>query len=93
MRVFYAAVAVIALLAAPAYAQKRMPEYGDLKGKTPQEIAAEKEAERAYQKSLGNIPVQKETDPWGAVRSDNAPPKTVAKDPAAKRTKASGAAN
>jgi hypothetical protein len=93
MRIFYAAVAAIALLAAPAYGQQRLPAYGDLKGKSPQDIAAEKEAERAYQKALGNIPVQKETDPWGAVRSDNAPPKAVAKDPAAKRTKAGGTAN
>ena len=54
--------------------------------------AAEKEAEQAYKRSLGNIPEQKPSDPWGAVRSESAP-KTVAKDPAAKRTKASGTAN
>ena len=92
MRIFCAA-AVVALLAGPAYAQSQpVPRYGDLKGKSPQEIAAEREAERAYHKSLGNIPEQKATDPWGTVRSDNAP-KTVAKDPPAKRAKAGGAAN
>src|ERR1700710_2709215 len=31
MRIFYAAVAAIALLAAPAYGQQRLPAYGDLK--------------------------------------------------------------
>ena len=69
-----------------------IPKYGDLKGKTPQEIAAEKEADRAYQKSLGNIPEQKPTDPWGTVRSDSSP-KAVAKDPPAKRAKVGGTAN
>jgi hypothetical protein len=93
MRVFYAA-AVIALLAGPAFAQSQsIPKYGDApKTKSPQELAAEKEAERAYQRSLSNIPEQKASDPWGTVRSESAP-KTVAKDPAAKRTKASGTAN
>jgi hypothetical protein len=90
MRVFLAAL-VIALLAGPAFAQS-IPKYGELEGKKPHEIAAEKEAERAYQKSLGRIPEQKgSSDPWGSVRSDSAP-KAVAKDPPAKRAKADGAA-
>ncbi|MBN8991001.1 MAG: hypothetical protein J0H42_22370 [Rhizobiales bacterium] len=77
-------VAVMALLAGPALAQsKNMQKYGDPdKVKSPTEIAAEKEAERAYQRSLGNIPEQKSTDPWGTVRSDNTAPKAVAKTPA-----------
>jgi hypothetical protein len=93
MRVFYAA-AVIALLAGPAFAQSQsIPRYGETdKTKSPQELAAEKEAEQAYKRSLGNIPEQKASDPWGTVRSDGAP-KTVAKDSAAKRTKAGGTAN
>ena len=62
-----------ALLAGPAWAQKEPARYGEPdKDKTQTEIAAEKEAERAYQRSLGNIPEQKSTDPWGTVRSDNA---------------------
>ncbi len=95
MRVFYAA-AVLALMAGPALAQS-IPKYGEApKAKSPQEIASEREAEKAYKRSLGNIPEQKSADPWGTVRSDSAP-KTVAKDPVAKdpatkRTKA-GAAN
>ena len=101
MRVFLAAI-VIASLAGPAFAQsKNVPKYGELEDKKPHEIKAEKEAEAAYQKSLGRIPEQKGTsDPWGAVRSDSAPKsdsskaapsRTVAKDPP-KRAKADGAA-
>jgi hypothetical protein len=77
-------VAVMALLAGPALAQtQNMQKYGDPdKVKSASEIAAEKEAERAYQRSLGNIPEQKSTDPWGTVRSDNAAPKAAAKAPA-----------
>ena len=79
----FGAVAVIALLAAgtivPAAAQTpSVQKYGDPdKVKTPSEIAAEKEAEKAYQRSLGNIPAQKSNDPWGTVRSEDAPPKTA----------------
>ncbi len=98
MRIFLAAI-VIASLAGPAFAQApAIPKYGELEGKKPHELKAEKEAEAAYQKSLGRIPVpeQKASDPWGNVRSDSAPKtapsKTVAKDPAAKRAKADGAA-
>jgi hypothetical protein len=92
MRFFYAA-AVIAFLAGPAFAQSQaIPRYGDTdKTKSPSELAAEKEAEQAYKRSLRNIPEQKASDPWGTVRSEN-PPKTVAKDPAIKR-KAGTAAN
>jgi hypothetical protein len=78
-----AAMAVTALLVAPAAAQGGPTRYGEPdKIKTPTEIAAEKEAERAYQRSLGNIPErQKSSDPWGTVRSDGAPPKAAAKAP------------
>ena len=93
MRIFLAA-AVIALLAGPAYAQSQaVPKYGEAdKAKTPQQIAAEREAEKAYQRSLGNIPDQGPTDPWGNVRSENAP-KPVAKAAPAKRTKTGNTAN
>ena len=79
------AVAVIALFAGPAAAQKGPARYGEEdKPKTPAEIAAEREAEKAYRRSLGNIPEQQKTDPWGTVRSDSAPPKAAAKAPPAK---------
>ena len=98
MRVFLAAI-VIASLAGPAFAQSApIPKYGELEGKKPHELKAEKEAEQAYQRSLGRIPEQKGTsDPWGSVRSDSAPKaapsKTVAKDPPAKRAKADAKAD
>lgn len=77
-------VAVMVLLAGPAWAQQQpIQKYGEEdKEKTRSDIAAEKEAERAYKRSLGNIPEQKGGDPWGTVRSDNAAPKAAAKAPA-----------
>ena len=93
MRLFYAAAA-IALLVAPAHAQTQpVPKYAETgKPKSPQEIQAEKEAERAYRKSLSNIPDQASTDPWGNVRTENLS-KPVAKPSAAKRTKNAAPAN
>ena len=68
------ALVAIALLAGPALAQS-VPQYGETdKGKSPSEIATEKDAERAYQRSLGNIPAQKSQDPWGIAR-ESAPAK------------------
>ncbi len=89
--------ALIALVAvviiSPAAAQQNMQKYGDPdKVKSQTDIAAEKEAEKAYQRSLGNIPVQKDSDPWGTVRSDSAPPKAAAKTAKPKATKADSAA-
>ena len=87
MRIF-AVATVIALLAGPAYAQsKSVPRYGEVdKDKTPQQIEGEREAERAYKRSLGNIPDQGPTDPWGNVRSEGAP-KAAAKAAPSKRAK------
>jgi hypothetical protein len=88
MRVIRAA-AMIVILAGPAYAQQEKPmqKYGEPdKDKTEQEKAADKAAEHAYQRSLGNIPDQGPTDPWGVVRSTDAP-KTAAK-PATKKPSA-----
>ena len=53
---------------------------------------AERAAEQAYKKSLGNIPDKGPSDPWGNVRSDS-PPKAAAKAPAPKRTKTGNTAN
>jgi hypothetical protein len=92
MRVF-AAAAVIALLAVPAYAQQApVPTYGEAdKDKTQGQIEADKAAKRAYERSLGNIPDKGPTDPWGGVRSEAAP-KPVAKSAPAKKTKTGSAA-
>jgi len=76
-------VVVMTLLAGPAWAQI-VPKYGDPDPeKTQADIAAEKAAERAYRRSLGNIPEQKSSDPWGTVRSEGAP-KAAAKGTDAK---------
>ena len=94
MRVILAA-ATIMMLTSVAFAQDHVQRYGEAdKEKSPIEIQAEKDAQRAYQKSLGNIPDKGPSDPWGAVRSDA--PKTAASTPAAKPAKTktkTGAAN
>ena len=91
---FLGAVAVVVLLVGPAYAQQApVPKYGEVdKGKSPQEIQADKEAEKAYKRSLGNIPEQKSADPWGNVRSDNAPKAAAKTSPAKLKTKTDSAA-
>jgi hypothetical protein len=94
MRILFA-LAMIALLVGPAAAQTEpVQKYGDPdKEKTPSQIEAEKRAERAYQRSLGNVPdAAAPADPWGNVRSDGAP-KTAAKQAPAKRTKPANPAN
>jgi hypothetical protein len=94
MRVILAA-ATITMLTTAAFAQDHVQRYGEAdKEKSPIEIQAEKDAQRAYQKSLGNIPDKGPSDPWGAVRSD--PPKTAASTQPAKTAKTktkTGAAN
>ena len=86
------AVAVLALLVGSAAAQRGPTRYGEEDTpKTPSEIAAEKDAEKAYRRSLGNIPEQQKPDPWGTVRSDSAP-KAAAKAPPAKSKATEGAA-
>jgi hypothetical protein len=82
---FLLAIALIGLLAGSSYAQdKPVAKYHEAdKDKSAAEKAADVEAERAYKRSLGNIPDQGPSDPWGNVRSDGAP-KAVAKSSAAK---------
>ena len=69
------AAAVIVLLTAPAYAQtpniNLIPE---LQTKSPEEKEAEAAREKAYKESLRKIPDAKtSSDPWGTVRSNEAP--------------------
>ena len=91
MRVLLAG-AMIALLAGPACAQsKSVPKYGETdKEKSATEKEADKEAEQAYKRSLGNIPDKGPSDPWGNVRSESTP-KPVAKASPAKRAKTGNA--
>jgi hypothetical protein len=90
MKIVFAA-AVIAMLAVPAYAQGLAkgagPQPSSQAPKSQQEIEADRAAERAYKKSLGNIPDQPPADPWGSARSIDAP-KAAAKTPAAKKSPA-----
>jgi hypothetical protein len=88
---FFLAAAVIVLLAGSAYAQAAVPKYREgSKDKSQQEIQSERDAEKAYKRSLGNIPDQGPTDPWGNVRSDSTP-KPVVKAAPAKKTKTGNA--
>ena len=69
------AAAVVLLLMAPAYAQtpnvNLMPE---LPTKSPEEKEQDAIKERAYKDSLRKIPDAKtSSDPWGTVRSNDAP--------------------
>jgi hypothetical protein len=77
MRVIRVA-AMIVLLSGPAFAQDaHVQQAGEAdKQKTPGQIQSEKQAKQAYEKSLGNIPDKGATDPWGAVRNNDAPKAT-----------------
>jgi hypothetical protein len=79
MRILSAA-AVIVLLTAPAYAQapniNLMPEF---QTKSPEEKEQDAIKDKAYKESLRKIPVAKaSSDPWGTVRSNDAPKAAVA---------------
>jgi hypothetical protein len=77
-----ALIALMAVMILPASAQTtHVPRYGEDvdKEKTASEKAADKEAQKAYERSLGNIPAQKGSDPWGIARGDNPAPKAAAK--------------
>lgn len=74
MRILSAA-AVVVLLTAPAYAQtpniNLIPE---LQSKSPEEREQEAAKDKAYKDSLRKIPDAKaSSDPWGTVRSNDAP--------------------
>jgi len=88
MRVF-PVVAVVAVLAGPAFAQDA-PHVNlapEVVTKSPEEKAIDEERDRAYKESLKKIPDSKgSSDPWGGVRSADAP-KTSAKSPAKPKTK------
>ncbi len=79
----------------PALAQdNHIQRYGEEdKEQTATQKAAEKEAERAYQRSLGNIPAQNGTDPWGIARGEDTQPKTAKAAPAKPKTRNDAAKN
>lgn len=74
------AVAVmLALIAVPALAEEHVLGPGqEPKEKTTTQKADDVRAERAYQRSLNNVPDQKPVDPWGTARGDDASKKSAA---------------
>jgi hypothetical protein len=84
----------IALLAGPAYAQISTPNVNlipEIASKTPEEKEQDAIKEKAYRESLKKIPDAKASnDPWGTVRSADAP-KTAA--PAKPKTKTGSTTN
>jgi hypothetical protein len=88
MRIFLVAAMAVLLSGAAQAQSQNVPRYGEEdKEKSPAQIQADKAAERAYRNSLTNIPDKGPSDPWGAVRSNDAPksaaPKTKTKTGAA----------
>ena len=94
MRIFGAVLvgAAVALLAAPAAAQMQTPKvnlFSDPASKTPEEKEAEQTRDKAYKESLKKIPDAKvSSDPWGGVRSPDAPKTPAAKAAASAKSKA-----
>jgi hypothetical protein len=83
-------LAIIASLAWPAFGQTTKAPPQPTPGgppKTPHEIEADKASDRAYQKSLKNIPDQPPADPWGSARSTDTP-KTATKSKSATKAPA-----
>jgi hypothetical protein len=74
MKVFRVAAAIV-LLTGPAYAQApSMNLLPEMTSKTQEQKDAEAERDKAYRESLRKIPDAKvSADPWGAVRSPDAP--------------------
>jgi hypothetical protein len=93
MRIF-GAVAVVALLTGPAYAQMQTPNINllsDMPSKTPDELEREAAQQKAYKDSLRKIPDAKgSSDPWGTVRSVETPKPSAPTKP---RTKTGSTAN
>ena len=88
MRIFRLAAAII-LLASPAYAQ--IPPVNLLQDNKPAKSQEERDAEsardKAYKESLKKIPDAKApADPWGNVRSSDAP-KTSARSASSAKSK------
>lgn len=94
MKVFR--VALLALLAGPAYAQQ-MPNINlmpEVQSKTPEEKAAEEERDRRYKETLKKIPDAKASDdPWGGMRSEPARPAAPKTANSAKKSKAGPGTN
>ena len=69
MRVLSAAAIFTLLLTAPVFAQAKAPAPPQDPPKSPGQIELEKNTDRAYKNSLGNIPDKPPADPWGGARA------------------------
>ena len=91
---FFGVAAVIAVLAWPAFAHAQEPHVNlipEVASKTPEEKEADEVRDKAYRESLRKIPNAKAAaDPWGNVRSGDAPKVSA---PAKPRTKTGSNAN
>ena len=71
------AAAVVVLLTVPAYAQMSTPNINlmpEVMSKSPEEKEQDAIKDKAYKESLRKIPDAKaSSDPWGTVRSTDAP--------------------
>jgi hypothetical protein len=88
MKVFRLLAVIVVLTAAPAYAQMQTPSINllqDTTSKSPEEREADEARDKAYKDSLKKIPDAKApNDPWGVVRSGDAPKTSTAKTSTAK---------
>jgi hypothetical protein len=74
MKVFRTAAIITVMLAGPAYAQNNKPPAVPVDPpKSQTEIDGDKAADRAYKRSLGNIPDKPPADPWGIARDTDEP--------------------
>jgi hypothetical protein len=87
--------AALVLLTVPAFAQ--MPQMNfvpELASKTPEEKEQDAAKDKAYKESLKKIPEAKtSSDPWGGVRSADAPKTPAAKATASAKPKAKTGSN
>jgi hypothetical protein len=87
MRVLSAAAVFALLLAAPVFAQTKPPAAPQDPPKSPGQIEQEKNQDRAYRNSLGNIPDKPPADPWGGARAIDGSSSSTTATTSTKRTK------
>jgi len=85
-----AAVMLTLLLAGPAYAQGSKPPPPSDPPKGPGEVETERNADRKYKNSLGNIPDKPPADPWGGARAVDGSSSSTSAPAQPRKTKASG---
>jgi hypothetical protein len=87
MRVLRSAIVLTLLLSGPVLAQTKPPAAPQDPPKSPGQIEQEKNQDRAYKNSLGNIPDKPPADPWGGARAVDGSSSTTTTTSATKRSK------